>query len=76
MLLSKRQKLTLHHQVSEDFLQLVQDGYRYLVLDGLLVRSLALSKQTICTGGQTCRHDVLEAKLLTRSELREPVRSD
>lgn len=40
----------MHHQVFEDFLQLVQGGYRHLVLDRLLVRGLALSEQTICTG--------------------------
>ena len=39
----------MHHQVFENSLKLVKDGHGHLVLDGVLVRSLALSEQTVCT---------------------------
>lgn len=43
------QKLTLHHQVLENFLDFVQGLHRHLILDGLLVSSLTLSEQTVCS---------------------------
>lgn len=46
------QRLTLDHQVLQELLQLVEDRNRHLVLHRLLLRSLALPKQTICRGGK------------------------